>query len=208
MDCLTIIRAHIAAGKPHLGQGRTASFEVWDDLVRQPVVWLAQVAVGRADVPTFGDPLDVVQRQFDDDPETQKLAAFLSAWHAKYGSTPATVSMATKADDEALHDALSEIAAQGSGINSRMLGRWLERNRGRRHRGMFIERGKMLRGFQTWLVKTTVPPMTRENNAPEPTTSTTAVAACSPRVGVVSDGGFSSPTEFRDFTEEDEEFLM
>jgi hypothetical protein len=34
---LTIIRAFIVAGRPKLGKGRTASFEMWDDLVRQPI---------------------------------------------------------------------------------------------------------------------------------------------------------------------------
>ncbi len=31
LDALTIIRAYIVAGRPKLGNGRMASFELWDD---------------------------------------------------------------------------------------------------------------------------------------------------------------------------------
>lgn len=37
---LTLIRGYIAAGRPRMAPGNTASFEVWDGLVRQTVCWV------------------------------------------------------------------------------------------------------------------------------------------------------------------------
>ncbi len=56
---LTIIRAWIAVGRPRLAEGSTASFEAWDELVRQPVLWVAAEAA-RADraLPGFGAQLE------------------------------------------------------------------------------------------------------------------------------------------------------
>lgn len=153
---LTIIRAYIAAGRPKAAQGRSASFELWDDLVRQPLVWLAAQVTrcGRTDVPTFTDPLKATERAFEHDPETTKHAALLHAWHAAFDGTRTTVAAAlTRADtDDALREALDEIGGQGSKINPRIVGRWIERHVGRRIKGLRFERGSMARGLTTWQV--------------------------------------------------------
>jgi hypothetical protein len=155
VDALTIIRAHITAGSPRLGKGRTASFELWDDLVRQPVIWVAALARVAGGFPDYSDPLEVVTKQFEDDPETQKLGAFMSAWYGSFGSLPTTVAKAidiAKLDGGLLDDALEEIAGQSGRVNSRILGRWVEKNRGRPHKGMRIDRGNIRDGRQTWIV--------------------------------------------------------
>ena len=155
VDALTIIRAHITAGSPRLGKGRTASFELWDDLVRQPVIWVTALAAAAGGLPEFSDPLAVVNRQFENDPETQKLDAFMTAWHGAFGGTSTTVAKAIQVanlDDELLRDALDEIAGQNGRINPRILGRWVEKNRGRPHKGYRIERGTLRDGRQTWFI--------------------------------------------------------
>jgi hypothetical protein len=155
VDALTIVRAHITAGAPRLGKGKTASFELWDELVRQPVIWIARLAAEAGGLPEFHDPLAVVERQFDNDPETQKLSAFMNAWDARFGSLPTTVAKAIAAaglDDGLLRSALDEIAGQAGKINSRCLGRWIERNRSRPHKGYRIDRGTLRDGCQTWIV--------------------------------------------------------
>ena len=155
VDALTIIRAHITAGSPRLGKGRTASFELWDDLVRQPVIWVATLAHAAGGFPEYSDPLAVVTRQFEDDPETQKLGAFASAWYASFGSLPTTVAKAistTHLGSGLLNDALDEIAGQSGHVNARILGRWIEKNRGRPHKGFRIDRGTVRDGRQTWMV--------------------------------------------------------
>lgn len=155
VDALTIIRAHITAGSPRVGKGRTASFELWDDLVRQPVIWVTALAAAAGGLPEFSDPLAVVNRQFENDPETQKLDAFMTSWHGAFEGTSTTVAKAIQIanlDDELLRDALDEIAGQNGRINPRILGRWVEKNRGRPHKGYRIERGTLRDGRQTWFI--------------------------------------------------------
>lgn len=72
---LTLVLAHRQAGSPR-APGRMASFERWDDLVRQPVAWIGrEVAPGE-----FGDPMDAVTLAQDADPEQEALGRLLLAW--------------------------------------------------------------------------------------------------------------------------------
>ena len=164
IDALTIVRAWITAGQPRLAKGRTASFENWDDLVRQPVVWIAQFAQA-AGLPAFADPLDATKRAFEHDPETAKLRAILDAWDNCFGARPTTVAEAVSransgADDEttvALLDAIDEIASERGTINRRILGRWIERHVDNRRGGRWFARGKLRTGSQTWIIRTESP---------------------------------------------------
>ncbi|MBK5941429.1 ATP-binding protein [Halochromatium roseum] len=152
---LTIMRAWITTGRVRHGAGRTASFEVWDDLVRQTVCW-----VGTWDK-RFADPLTATERAFALDPETAKLSALLSAWDAVIGTKPTTTAALITATEHsefapeddarpALDDAVREIADQRGVINPRILGRWIERHVDRRHDGRRIIRGTVSRGRQQW----------------------------------------------------------
>lgn len=165
---LTIIRAYIAAGRPKSGSGRTASFELWDDLVRQPICWLKTLMHGLNDLslPALDDPLKAAQQAFDQDPETTKHTALLHAWHSAFDSQPTTVASAVRRaeTDDALMAALDEIGGQGQRINVRILGRWIERHVGRRIAEMkdgqrtgelWFERGSLSRGLTTWTLKRT-----------------------------------------------------
>ena len=154
-DALTIMRAHITAGSPRLGKGRTASFELWDDLVRQSVVWIAKIAAEAGLEVSFSDPIAVIARQIEEAPDSRKLLALLTGWYSKFGSTPVTVANVIKAmalDDHPLRDALEDIAGQGSGINPRILGAWISRHRARPHKGLCIEKGTMRDGHVQWIV--------------------------------------------------------
>jgi hypothetical protein len=135
---LTIVRAYIAAGRPKMAKGRTASFEHWDDLVRQPICWLAQQVrelsdAEREGLPFLADPMEAAARAFDQDPETTKLRALLEAWHSAFDSVQTTVGAAIrKGDTQALLAmAMDDIAGQNGKLNSRILGRWIERMQGR-----------------------------------------------------------------------------
>lgn len=77
---LTIVRAYITAGRPKMAKGRTASFEHWDDLVRQPICWLAQMVASiryaRSPGPArAGRPHGGGSARLEQDPETTKLRA-------------------------------------------------------------------------------------------------------------------------------------
>lgn len=173
---LTIVRAYITAGRPKVASGRTASFEHWDDLVRQPLCWLAGLVHQSADpeLPTLADPMEAAARAFEQDPETTKLAAMLEAWHEAFGGMQTTVaSVIRRGDtDERLGTALEEIAGQGGKVNSRMLGRWIERMTGRIVGGRLFVRIGLRAGVLHWSVGkvgASLPPPTSQTqnvNAP------------------------------------------
>jgi hypothetical protein len=93
---LTLLRAaYLARTDVRLGTGRTASFEIWDDLVRQAVCWLAdlqrtrQLPAGRVSddevFPSLQDPSDAISEAVREDPESVKLLRLLTHWEAVFG---------------------------------------------------------------------------------------------------------------------------
>ena len=163
---LTIVRAYIAAGRPKVAKGRIASFELWDDLVRQPLCWLRErmLASGRdlTALPTFVDPADSIDRAASENPETSKLAALLNAWTTTFGTTPTSPAQAiSKAMEQfgtqsVLFDALDEIAGQNGKLNVRILGRWLERHSGQLCTGLRLVLGNKTNGLKRWTVVRTL----------------------------------------------------
>ena len=163
---LTIVRAYIAAGRPKVAKGRIASFELWDDLVRQPLCWLRErlLESGRdlSDLPLFVDPAESIDRAASENPETSKLAALLNAWIAAFGTTPTSPAQAiTKATEHfgaqsVLFDALDEIAGQNRKLNVRILGRWLERHAGQLCTGLRLLLANKTNGLKRWTVVRTV----------------------------------------------------
>jgi hypothetical protein len=163
---LTIVRAYIAAGRPKVGAGRIASFELWDDLVRQPLCWLRERMMesdrNLRDLPMFVDPAESIDRAASENPETSKLAALLNAWIAAFGTTPTSPAQAiAKANDHfdahpALSDALDEVAGQNGKLNVRILGRWLERHAGQLCTGLRLVLANKTNGLKRWTVVRTV----------------------------------------------------
>ncbi len=157
---LTIVRAYITAGRPKAARGRIASFEVWDDLVRQPLCWLQQFvgSAKRQDLPTFADPAESITRSESENPDQAKLGAMLSAWHAAFGNTPTTVAQAKSFSDPHvtttvhLTDAMDEIAGQNGKVNPRILGRWIERHADQRIGGLRFVRSGKAHGVMRWQV--------------------------------------------------------
>jgi hypothetical protein len=194
---LTIVRGWITAGRPRLGAGRTASFEQWDDLVRQPVLWVSQVAADHDDLPGLADPLDAIERAFAADPETAKLTALLAAWSASFGGRPTPVKEAIRYAENpgtdptalALAYALDEVAGERGRLNARILGRWIERNVGRRNAGRWIEAGRLRDGNRTWVLRQESRQPTA-NNPLNGTKPTSQDAGGSNQVGLVAVSGF------------------
>ena len=142
---LTLMRASLTAGRQRIGKGRTASFETWDDLVRQTVCWVATWDE------RFRDPLEATERAYEEDPQTTNLRNLLRAWHDVFGTKPVTVerlvdesgvSMGEPAEISAakrdLQDALRAVAGDHRGINNRILGGWIAKNKERRIDGLRI----------------------------------------------------------------------
>ena len=109
---LSILRAFIAAGKPRHASGRTASFEEWDDLIRQCVAWLAEKKI----VTDVSDPGVSMQTAKENAPGQQTLALFYNGIDNAYGMGAWKASDVMKRaardikGDEELHEALDNIA--------------------------------------------------------------------------------------------------
>lgn len=152
---LTVIKAGITVGpKP---TDRLASFEVWSDTIRRAVLLVRDR--GLMDVE---DPVESIAAAYESDPETCKLTALLTAWHAVFADVPTTLADAASrvqfvADTEDPHHdlklALDEIAGEGGRVNTRKLGHWLKRMSGRICSGLRFERGSLRDGNLTWCVR-------------------------------------------------------
>jgi hypothetical protein len=194
---LTIVRAYITAGRPKVATGRIASFELWDDLVRQPLCWLRERVMepgrGLVDLPIFADPADSIDRAASENPETSKLAALLNAWIVTFGTTPTSpaqaITEATKVfgAQSVLFDALDEIAGQSSKLNVRILGRWLERHAGQLCTGLRLVLANKTNGLKRWTVVRTVERAATDNASPP-----VARVAPSCEIQDVDDGAGSS----------------
>jgi hypothetical protein len=65
-------------------EGKMASFELWDSLIRQSVAWVNQcVAIGE-----YADPMDAVIKAQANDPEKEELSDLLIALREKFGDSP------------------------------------------------------------------------------------------------------------------------
>lgn len=164
---LTIVRAYITAGRPKAAKSRIASFEQWDDLVRQPLCWLRdQVSAydpESINLPMFADPADSIERASSDNPEITQLAALLTAWQTTFGSTPTSPKQAInkaielRNTDPVLFDAIDEIAGQNIGLNVRTLGRWLESHKDHLCAGQRLVLANRNNGLKRWIVEGKVP---------------------------------------------------
>lgn len=151
---LTILRGFIVAGMPRGGPGAMGSFEEWDALIRQCVCWLRDNDLSQREL---ADPADAVSANAAADPDTQKLSALMHAWPRRGELTVAELiqsrtrsSMHTSFDCP-LSAALDEVAGDGGDrLNSRRLGRWIERHQGRVLDGLVIRRAGTRSGSALW----------------------------------------------------------
>lgn len=149
----TLIRArftHMAAPAP----GRLASFEDWDKVVRQTVVW-----VDRALEPgAFGDPMDLVKEAQAADPEAESLFAVLDALHDKFrqrefSAKDVQVATSSNVDAAALRTALVDLAGERLLTSAKSLGRTLRNREGRIVNGMrLVSRNDTSKGSHVFRV--------------------------------------------------------
>ncbi len=160
---LILLRGFIAAGGSRATPDRLASFEAWDDLIRQGVLWLTREGIAE-----LGDPAASIATAKEREPERQKLAAFLETAAAIMGIAPdgkrwRTGDLIQKAmnapvfDEEAqtLRDVLLEIAGERHVINPRILGRWIERHTDDRCNGLYVARAGERGRAALWRIQRT-----------------------------------------------------
>jgi putative DNA primase/helicase len=141
---LTVVRAYVVAGRPQVAP-RLPSFQGWSDMVRSPLIWL-----GRA------DPIETMESARRDDPSLQAMEAVFAALKEAIGvglkisvaeiiahANEMTVAIFPKLSElkhPELKEALQTVAGDRNGvINSRTLGRWLSRHKGRIAKGVRLE---------------------------------------------------------------------
>ena len=135
---LTLIRGWLSSGAPRT-EGRMASFEAWDDIVRQTVCWIdAEIEPGR-----FGDPLALVLEAQGSDPEQESYFALLEALDEKFARRWFTardvrehVARArsegfASLDGNALVNALVDIGGDRAMSSAKSIGRLLKFREGR-----------------------------------------------------------------------------
>ena len=146
---LTLLRGFVVAGKPRDkdARGKIGSFEEWDELIRQCVLWIEQQEICALDT-CLGDPAACMEAAKREDPERRKFAAFIAAvskWQdgrqssAWKGSDIVAYANSNHGSD--FYDAVLDVADNGRGvIDPRQLGNWLNRNRDMRLGSKHIER--------------------------------------------------------------------
>lgn len=127
---LTLVLSYGKAGAPTIdGLHALGGFEIWDRMVRRPLVWLG-----------MPDPLAASEGLRDQDPDIEAMRLLFSSWLAVFGNMPTTVADVVAAGNETspmtqtyvnteLRDALQLVCAEK--LNSRRLGYWLRAHRER-----------------------------------------------------------------------------
>jgi hypothetical protein len=152
---LTLVRFYISTSPKRPCKSRMASFEPWDDWVRQTVLYTNEVL----ELKQFGDIMEQVHANQASDPEQEVLGELLCAWRECFGSdkkTSADVIDRTKGfttgPDGRLREALTEFAPRGGILTSKSLGRILKYRLGRIVGGLRLECSGSSGNVKLWRV--------------------------------------------------------
>ncbi len=156
---LTILSAYIAAGSPRITSDSVGSFEVWDNTIRQCVLWLSRQDLRLYSmVPDLGDPINLLDQSYHNDPELARLEEYLSSWHRTYSNQEKTVAKVMQdagidLDDTSSipNDLLIDISG-GNKPNSRAIAAFMRQNEGRYVNGYVIRKGRVKSERQLWSV--------------------------------------------------------
>ncbi|MEF8753238.1 MAG: hypothetical protein V5B60_04730 [Accumulibacter sp.] len=156
---LTLIRFYLSAGVERLGAGRMASFEQWDDWVRQTVIYVDRAL----DPGKFGDIMEQVKANQANDPDQEALGALLRSWQMCFGENAVTAAEVLKeahspfntADASAgqLGAALEEFNPRGGDLSSKSLGRILKFRLDRVVGDLRLEQAGQRDGTMLWRVR-------------------------------------------------------
>lgn len=160
---MTIVRAWMHDGRKH-SPGRLASFEQWDDLVRQPIAWLSDHMPD-----AICDPMDVMKAGQAADPEQEEWGELLHALHKKYSPRPFTAREVVRVvenvrdsrfgrdhntvyeEDETIYESISD-AIGLKDLNGRRLGRFFLNRMDRISSGMRISKAHESSKGTQWIV--------------------------------------------------------
>lgn len=120
---LTIVQAYFHSDKKVVDAPSVASYGVWSEFCRHPLIWLG-----------LPDPGLAFLEQIKQDPDKEILGNLLKEWWKSFGDKPTTVrkAVAETASNNALLDAVLEFpVGQGDLINRSKLGWILKKNANR-----------------------------------------------------------------------------
>ncbi|GEO80958.1 hypothetical protein [Pararhodospirillum oryzae] len=148
---LTVIRGYWTGGCGR-APGAFASFEPWDDLVRQPVAW-----IGRDILPgEFGDPVGAVEASTTADPDEEATGALFGALRDRFGDETflakdvAGCMAELTPDDKAVSEAIREILPSTQSAKS--IGKILRNRRDRIVCGLAIRCAPDATGTMLWRI--------------------------------------------------------
>jgi hypothetical protein len=135
---LTILRGFYSRGALKQTTDTAGSFEDWDKMVRQCVIWLGRN--GFADF-TIGDPYASALKNMDNDPATDTVLDVMRVMRTVLGSaykSPKEILAALMFADDTAQDAVKAIDPKG--LTAQRFGYWLTKHRDRIMDGLQIHR--------------------------------------------------------------------
>ncbi len=124
---LTILRGFQSRGALRQISTTAGSFEDWDRLVRQCVVWLARSGLASVGI---ADPYSSAEANMDGDTDAEILLDLMKAWRDTFGDRYMSAGDALRsAGYGALRDAIDGITGDDHSFNDRRFGRWLQKHR-------------------------------------------------------------------------------
>ena len=154
---LTLLRSFMRAGCPRQVEWPVGGFESWDKHIRQCVLWLNAQGISIA----LGDPAGSQENARAENPDVQKLEAFLTAVYGVHGEgkwtaqTLAQEAVGHARDDWAkqLNAAVNAIAAPKGIVDTLMLGHWIKKHRDVRGAGYrLMQAAEKSHGATQWQV--------------------------------------------------------
>jgi hypothetical protein len=145
---LTLLSGYVTAGMPRSVPGRLGSFEQWDGLVRQCVIWIGTQGIGN-----LVDPVKRLNDTAALDPEVTRLATLARAWFSQYGDSPQQLKDVVLCGR--LNEHLREVALDRRGmLNPKILAGYLSKRTGKIVDGLGFERVKGRSNTAQWRIFT------------------------------------------------------
>ncbi len=139
---LTLLCSFHSRGAPKQTDDTVGSFEDWDALVRQLVVWLGRS--GLTDGVQISDPFETARANIDSDLHADSLGDFMRAWREVFGDGHRTAAMALNEAQFAATPAADRLREAIEGVEDdrpftpRRFARWLQKHRDEPIRGLKI----------------------------------------------------------------------
>lgn len=153
---LTLIRYYLSANVSRPAPGRTASFEHWDDLVRQTVVYVDQTIA----LDEFGDVMELIKKNQAEDPAKESLRDLLQALYGCFENRVFTASEVASAcqrgslsesNEGKLNEAVMAVSTSPK-ITSGGVGKVLSNRKERICDGMVLKVASDNKNARTWRV--------------------------------------------------------